>query len=141
MCNSNVWLLLLINLLKNSAVNMIDEWNEKMVINKFLLWLKCKQWRWQIEWFYDRVWVCKMLMTVMELCYNMQASLKLRFNSSPICYCNVCLFVCVCVFFVCLSHRLYRTQTTQNAVARPPVKTTIARIIVANSDVLRLEPL
>lgn len=39
------------------------------------------------------------------------------------------------------SHRLYRTQTTQNAVAKPPVNTTMARIIVANSDVFKLEPL
>lgn len=39
------------------------------------------------------------------------------------------------------SHRLYRTQTTQNAVARPPVNTTMANIMVANSEVFRLEPL
>lgn len=42
---------------------------------------------------------------------------------------------------MCISHRLYRTQTTQNAVARPPVNTTMANMIVASSDVLRLEPL
>lgn len=47
-------------------------------------------------------------------------------------------YVCVCV---CISHRLYRTQTTQKAVARPPVNTTMAKMIVANSDVFKLEPL
>lgn len=100
---------------------------------------------WMVLMTIDKVYELQKLMTVMELCYNMQASLKLRFHF-PLIVIAMCLFVCLCAFVwfcvcVCLSHRLYRTQTTQNAVAKPPVKTTIARMIVANSDVLRFEPL
>lgn len=40
-----------------------------------------------------------------------------------------------------MAHRLYRTQTTQNAVAKPPTNTTNAKIIVANSDVRIVDPL
>lgn len=35
-----------------------------------------------------------------------------------------------------MAHRLYRTHTTHNAVAKLPAKTITARIIDANSGVL-----
>lgn len=41
---------------------------------------------------------------------------------------------------MCVAHRLYRTQTTQKAVARPPANTTMAKMIVASSGV-RIDPL